>query len=203
MSGWEAHLGYALAWAGFGLTHSLLARQTVKAWLRPSLGPWYRLAYNLLAAVQIGAVWLVGWLLLESDTGGFGWSPGPLAGLAAIHVVGWILIILALRGYDLGRLAGTRQIRAYRAGIDEPDDEPLRLDGLHAYVRHPAYTAGFLILWGRAVDEFGLATALWGSAYLVIGARFEERWLARHYGPAYEAYRQRVPAFLPWKGRAV
>lgn len=202
MSGWEGHLGYALAWAGFGLTHSLLARESVKALLRPRLGPYYRLAYNLLATVQIAGVWLVGWSLLDTRSG-FGWPDGPLYGMGALHLLGWVAIILALRGYDLGRLSGLHQIRTHRAGIPDPEDEPLRLDGLHAYVRHPAYAAAFLILWGRATDEFGLASAVWGSAYLLIGARFEERWLARHYGPAYERYRQRVPAFLPWKGRAI
>ena len=50
-------------------------------------------------------------------------------------------------------------------------------------------------------QALGLATAVWGSAYLVIGTAFEERKLRRLYGQAYEDYRARVPAFVPWKGR--
>lgn len=202
MSGWEAHLGYALAWAGFGLTHSLLAREPVKAALRPALGAYYRFTYNLLAAVQVAMVWGIGWALLGGGSA-IGLPVNAVYALWIVHLIGWLALILALLGYDLGRLSGLQQIRAYRAALDEPEDEPLRLDGLHAYVRHPAYAAAFLILWGRAVDAFGLATALWGSLYLVIGAHFEERWLIRHYGPVYEDYRRRVPAFLPWKGRAI
>ncbi len=202
MSGWEDHLVYALAWAGFGLTHSLLAREPVKAHLRPALGPYYRLAYNLFAALQITFVWGLGWVFLGGRSG-IGLPENTGYALLAVHMIGWGAMILALLGYDLGRLSGLQQIRSHRAGLEDPEDEPLRLDGLHAYVRHPAYAAAFLILWGRAADEFGLTTALWGSLYLVIGARFEERWLGRHYGPVYDDYRRQVPAFVPWKGRAI
>jgi protein-S-isoprenylcysteine O-methyltransferase Ste14 len=85
---------------------------------------------------------------------------------------------------------------------DRDAPEPLRLDGPHRFVRHPLYTALFLVLWGRAFDEAMIATAVWGSLYLIVGTRFEERKLLRLHGAAYARYRARVPAFLPWKGRA-
>ena len=197
-----AHLAYALAWASFGAIHSLLARDFIKIRLRPKLGAAYRLAYNGLAAAHLLAVWWVGRTVFAGAAGFAlaGWIRG---GLLAVEIAGWLLMAVALGGYDLGRLGGLRQIRARRLGVSEPEDEPLRLDGLHRFVRHPVYAAGFLILWGRVAGEFDLATALWGSLYLVAGARFEERWLARHYGEAYAAYRRRVPAFIPWKGRVL
>ncbi len=74
--------------------------------------------------------------------------------------------------------------------------------GFYAYVRHPFYAAGFLILWGTAWTDLTLATALLGSFYLVIGLRFEERRLKQLYGEHYHAYRNRVPAFFPWRGKA-
>jgi protein-S-isoprenylcysteine O-methyltransferase Ste14 len=88
-------------------------------------------------------------------------------------------------------------------GIDESDDEPLRLDGLHRFVRHPLYTGVFLILWGRVDGDFELATAVWGSLYLLIGTWFEERRLVKLYDGSYVDYRRRVPAFIPWRGRAL
>ena len=115
----------------------------------------------------------------------------------------WGLMIAGLGGYDIGRLGGLRQIRAARLGLIEDEDEPLRRDGLHRFVRHPLYGAGFLILWGNVGGEFELATAIWGSLYLIVGARFEERWLLARYGEAYADYRRRVPAFIPWKGKAL
>ncbi len=100
-------------------------------------------------------------------------------------------------GYDRGRFVGTTQLRV----PDMVPDEDLRIDGLHRYVRHPLYSGLFLVLWGHAQTEFALATALWGSLYLVIGTGFEERRLIARYGQAYTAYRARVPAYLPWRGR--
>lgn len=127
----------------------------------------------------------------------------------AIEALRWALLLaglgvflVAARGYDLGRLAGTAQWRAAKEGRSLAEDEPLRTDGLHAHVRHPLYLGGLLLLWGLARDPLSLATAVWGSAYLIIGARFEERKLLRLYGETYRAYRARVPAFLPWRGRA-
>lgn len=197
-----AHLLFATAWLTFAAVHSLLAGESAKRRLRPRLGAFYRLVYNVVAVAHLSLVWLVGrWTLGGADP--FALPPGARTAVDAIEVVGWLLLLVGLRGYDLGRLVGARQIRNRRRGIDEPEDEPLRLDGLHRYVRHPLYAGAMLILWGRAVDPFGVATAVWGTAYMLVGTWFEERKLLRLYGEAYAAYRRRVPAFLPWKGRAV
>ena len=78
----------------------------------------------------------------------------------------------------------------------------LIVSGFYAYVRHPFYAAGFLILWGTAWTDLALATALLGIFYLVIGSRFEEGRLKQLYGKNYHAYHNRVPAFYPWRGKA-
>ena len=103
---------------------------------------------------------------------------------------------------DLRRFLGTAQIRAYRSGEPFEEDEVLIVSGFYAYVRHPFYAAGFLILWGTAWTDLALATALLGIFYLVIGSRFEERRLKQLYGKNCHAYRNRVPAFFPWRGKA-
>lgn len=192
MGDWQAHAVYALAWLSFGAGHSWLANQSVKDRLRPLLGGWERLAYNLVALLHIAAVLAVGWITLAAA------PPFPLplwlqAAMTAISVLGLILLVWFARSYDLARFAGTHQIR----NPDTAEDEPLRTDGIHAHVRHPLYTAAFLVLWGRAVDPLGLATAVWASLYLVIGSRFEERRLLRLHGREYAEYRQTVPAFVP------
>jgi protein-S-isoprenylcysteine O-methyltransferase Ste14 len=109
---------------------------------------------------------------------------------------------MALREYDLGRFSGLSQIKAHRRGAPEPGDEPLIIHGMHQFVRHPLYLGAYLIFWGGAGDDFGLATAIWGSLYLWIGARHEERSLLALYGQAYTAYQTQVPAIVPWKRRA-
>lgn len=197
----EAHLVNALAWLSFGGVHSLLAGDWSKRHLRPILGASYRLSYNAFATVHLMLIWWLGHMMFKDETP-FGFPVEFQRLLLAVYVCGWLIMLVGMRGYDLGRLAGIRQILDSLRGVQDTDDEPLRLDGLHRYVRHPLYTAGFLILWGRVTGEFDLATALWGSLYLLIGTWFEERRLVRLYGAEYAEYRRRVPAFFPWKGRA-
>ncbi len=193
-----AHLIYAALWLSFGAGHSLLAGDVLK---RP-FGARYRLAYNAIATLHLLAIYALGhWLFADAAPLDLPeWLRVPMW---ALHLVGWGLLLYGATGYDLGRLSGLRQLETARHHRVEPDDEPLRVDGLHRYVRHPLYAAGFPILWSVAVDQMHLATAIWGSLYLVIGARVEEGRLLRLYGASYRDYRRRVPALVPWKGAAI
>ncbi len=202
MSDPSAHLWYGAAWLAFGALHSLLAALPVKRRLAPWFGAWYRLAYNLFAAVSFAGVWLLGRALLGGQPA-FGWTAGGEWALLAVQGLGVAILAGGLRGYDLGRFGGLRQIRNHHAGRSEPEDETLRLDGLHRYVRHPLYLGALLFLWGGATDPLGLATAAWATLYLGIGTVFEERKLLQIYGSAYAEYRVRVPALVPWRGRAL
>lgn len=187
-------IAYAMAWAFFALGHSGLAAPAVKRRLALRLGRGMRLAYNAVAVAQFALIAWVGTTAL-GDRPAFALPAWAVAALAAIHLAGWVVLVGSARFYDLGRLAGTAQWR----GASE--DEGLRLDGPHAWVRHPLYAGGYLILWGAAISPLGLATALWGSLYLALGTWFEERKLLAEYGETYACYRRRVPALIPWKGR--
>ncbi|MBI3452494.1 MAG: isoprenylcysteine carboxylmethyltransferase family protein [Rhodospirillales bacterium] len=197
-----AHIVYFLAWLSFALGHSILAATGVKARLVPLFGAGYRLAYNLFAAAHIALVWGIGRTMLAGAPA-FARPDWLKFLMPAMAAVGAAALLGGLAGYDLGRFGGLAQLRAARAGAPLDEDGPLHIGGLNRWVRHPLYAGGFLVLWGLASDPLGLATALWGSLYLVIGARFEERKLLRLYGQAYADYRARVPAFVPWRGRAV
>lgn len=198
----SAQILYGLAWLSFGLGHSVLALESVKARLRPWFGSGYRLAYNLVSLLHLGAVFVLGHWLLD-DEPAFDLPPVAETGLLVSLIGGIALMIGAARGYDLARLLGTRQIRCDRAGLQVPDDEPLRRDGLHRFVRHPIYAGAILFLWGGAADPLGLATAVWGTVYLLVGIVLEERKLVHLYGESYRHYRMRVPALIPWRGRAI
>ena len=199
----QAHLIYALGWLSFGAVHSVLAGPGAKHRLNALFGDYYRLSYNLFAVLHIGAVWVFGQRTLDASP--FALEPGIETALTAIRGLGVLVLILALREYDLGLFSGLKQIRAGKQGAatngDEDGDEPLVTDGLHRFVRHPLYLGVIMILWGGAVSDFGLATAVWGSLYLFIGARHEERSLSALYGEAYADYKRRVPAVIPWKGK--
>lgn len=202
MDPFAAHILYGLAWLSFGAGHSLLAGRRAKARLEPALGPYYRLAYNGFAAVHIAAVWLLGaWLI--GGAAAFALPGAVRAVLWGISGLGLIVLLVALRDYDLGRFAGTAQIRSSSRGTAEPEDEPLHTGGFHAYVRHPLYAGAYLLVWGNAQDPFGLATAVWASVYLAVGTACEERRLLALYGDAYARYRAKVPALIPWRGKVL
>lgn len=182
---------YALAWLSFGIGHSLLAGARRNRGALAVMGRFHRIAYNLVAFVHLGIVLALGrWL--AADSGGFA-LPVWLVWLEnAMVAAGLALGLAALRSYRAAPFVGLAQLRG-----DGDDDEPLALDGLHRWMRHPLYSASFLILWGLARSPLGLATAIWASLYLVIGSRIEERRLIARYGDAYRAYRRDTPAFLP------
>ncbi len=196
----QAHTVYALAWLSFGAGHSVLAADWAKGQLETFLGAYYRLAYNLFSTVHITLVWAFGDVVL-GRVPSFHLEPRVEAALSGISVLGWVVLVLALREYDLGRFSGLSQLSAHRRGGPPPEDETLVTGGLHRFVRHPLYLGAYMILWGGATGEFGLATAAWGSLYLTLGAQFEERALLSTYGEAYRVYQRRVPAVIPWKGR--
>ncbi len=192
---------YGVMWAAFGMCHSLLASETVKARLHGWLGAGYRLAYNGFAVISLAALFWGGHALLGALPA-FDLSGPHKIGLGGLEIAGWVLMFIALGGYDLGRFAGTAQMRAAKTGEALDEDGPLRTEGLHRYVRHPLYSAVFLVLWGAVWSPFGLMTAIFGSIYLLCGTWLEERRLIARYGDAYTAYRARVPAYVPWRGRA-
>lgn len=195
----QAHLIYALGWLSFGAVHSILAAPSVQKRLLPFFGVAYRLCYNLFAMLHIGGVMALGGSMLSDQA--YSFEPGVAEAMIAIRILGVVVLLMALREYDLSLLSGLKQIRTGNRNTASKEDETLVTDGLHRFVRHPLYLGVYMIFWGGAVSDFGLATAVWGSLYLFIGARHEERSLSALYGEAYAEYQKRVPAVIPWKGR--
>ena len=195
----EAQAIYGLAWLSFGVFHSVFAGVAAKRRLDSLFGVYYRLAYNLWAGLHIAAVWALGGALIGDQP--YDLEPGVAGAMNGIGVLGVVVLVLALREYDLGRFSGMAQIRAQKKEITLSEDEPLITGGLHLFVRHPLYLGVYLILWGRATGDFELATAVWGSVYLVIGAAFEDRKLLALYGDEFRDYKDRIPAVIPWRGR--
>jgi phospholipid methyltransferase len=78
--------------------------------------------------------------------------------------------------------------------------------GPYRWVRHPFYLATLLVDGGICVTARSLWFAV-GAMTLSVAVHlrtmaWEETALARLFGPTYDAYRSRVPQFLPWKGPA-
>ena len=188
-------IAYAGAWLVFGLVHSLSSREPAKAVLRRMVGRGMRLCWNGLAVVELAVVLWVGKIAMVAvplDRPGWVMVAQGGIGIGGLVVLGW-----AVRGYDMRRFVGVAQI-----GGDVEDEEPFRVDGMLGFVRHPLYLGALMVLAGVVRDTTSLATAVFATGYILVGLRFEERALIRRFGPAYEAYRARVPALVPWRGRA-
>jgi protein-S-isoprenylcysteine O-methyltransferase Ste14 len=73
--------------------------------------------------------------------------------------------------------------------------------GLHGRVRHPIYLAHWLMLTAWTIGAGTVAmVALWCFAVVtgVFLIMFEDRELESRFGEEYRAYKQRVPAVLPF-----
>lgn len=188
----------AIAAAAWCAVHSLLIAPCCEAWLerrRPGLAAWHRLLYNLVAAATLIPLWL-----LFRDLPGeplWRWHGGWQALRAGLLL--WFLVLgwLGSLAHDGRAFLGLRRIRDARA--DRPPAPPsLSRAGVLGAVRHPWYGAGIALV--IAWSDFTTTNVAWRAVfvlYLLVGARIEDRRLARRFGPEFARYRREVPAFLP------
>jgi len=156
---------FGLFLTGYFVLHSLLADTRIKERLYLMIPiRYYRLFYN---AISIGG--LVGLLLMfrQLPADRLFTVPSWIGGL--LMAIGGLLLLLALRNYDLGEFSGTHQL----SNNGNTPNHSLNTKGLNAFVRHPA------------------------SLYLIIGTRLEEQKLVAVFGEEYLGYRERVGRFLP------
>jgi protein-S-isoprenylcysteine O-methyltransferase Ste14 len=186
---WVVDLGWLFA---FGLQHSGMARAGFKYWwTRQIPAPLERSCYVASSgALGLGLAWT--W----QPVGGDPWWQGPrwlsvVPVLAALGT-GWICW-----RFDTAAFLGLRQ--AWTAGQEgEPDQ--LSVEGAYRYVRHPLMAGMLMLLWLHPVMTPTLALLSGGlTLYIAVGTYLEERDLLRRFGAAYAAYRQRVPALIPWR----
>jgi len=116
---------------------------------------------------------------------------------AVLLVVGGIILAASL-------FFGTPVLRI--APLTRPDpSEPLRTDGLYAWVRHPLmvcdvfWPLGWSLLFGSVIGV--LLTPAWLLVIWVLTC-VEEEAMVRAYGDAYRAYQSRVPRLFPRLSRA-
>lgn len=181
----------ALAWAGYGGLHSLLAAPSPKAWILdhlPGMARYYRLGYNILATVLLIP------LLLATEWAADDWLwrwQGAWAWVAhGVTVLMMLGFMWSSRAYDM---------RVFMGLEEQQTESPagFGLSPLHRWVRHPWYTLGLLWLWTRDMDSARLAAALTITLYVWLGAYLEDRKLEREWGARYRDYRAKIPGLLP------
>jgi protein-S-isoprenylcysteine O-methyltransferase Ste14 len=189
-----------LMWAVWGGLHSLLVSP---AWMRtvsarfPGLCPWYRLAYNCLAVLTILPPLYFKDALAGETLLAWGGVLLPVR-FALLGAAVW-LFWAGARQFDLRVVGGLAQLRSACSFAGSPYAEELRTTGILGRVRHPWYGGALLLLWTRtgAFDAAELVTSLVLTAYVLVGARLEERKLEHVHGQAYLDYRRATPMFFP------
>jgi len=181
-----------LLWCGYFVLHSLLAGETVKAYVNqrlPGVFPYYRLFYNLVALITLVPIAIIhlqdnsNLILLWPE-----WSSTLTTTASLAALLGFIW---SLRYYDMAVFSGLARCRK----------EKLSLSPMHRFVRHPWYLFALIIIWSRDQSSLQLSSSIMVTLYFFIGAKLEERKLLQEYGWACEEYINSVPGIIPrpWK----
>ena len=150
--------------------------------------------YATIASLQLLALftlWSPSGILLWRAEGWAFWA------MTAAFAASWGLLTKA--SFDAGPevQSGALGWNALARGV-RPTFPPMPVTGLFRVVRQPIYVSFALVLWTSPVwtlDLVALATAY--TAYCVIAPRWKERRFERLFGAKFDAYRARVPYWLP------
>jgi len=113
----------------------------------------------------------------------------------------WTGTALAVAGLAFSVWARRVLGRNWSAIVTLKQGHELVTRGPYALVRHPIYTGLLLAFVGSAIAR-GHRSGLLAAALFFLAAlrkyRLEERWMRERFGEAYEAYRSRVKAIVPF-----
>jgi methanethiol S-methyltransferase len=199
-----ALLANGLLLVQFPLAHSLLLTGPGRRWLgNVPLGLHAR-ALSTTTYATIASIQLLALFVLWSPSGIIWWqAEGTALGLITLcYVASWLLLMKA--SFDAGpevQSGALGWLSVLQAKKPVYPDMPVT--GLFRVIRHPIYFAFALTLWTVPVwtpDQLALATVF--TAYCVLAPVLKERRFKGLYGSRFEAYRARVPYFLPrWPSR--
>ncbi|MBS3796257.1 MULTISPECIES: methyltransferase family protein [unclassified Pseudoalteromonas] len=178
----------------FGFHHSLAARSSFKA----------KLNQIVPAAVERSIYVLISGLFMFAFC--FYWQ--PIAGtvwqtdnqvaviiLRALHVFGWLILVLATFEIDHFHLMGLKQ----SLSMNPEDGHEFKEIFLYKMVRHPIQTGVLMGVWFTpymSMTQFMLSVCM--TVYIFIGLYFEEKSLVSRFGNVYVDYKKRVPAVIPF-----
>lgn len=192
----------SIGWMFWCILHSLLISGRINEFIRQKGGLLqgsYRLLYNLFSLLSLLPLLCYQYSLPQEVL--FSWS--AYLRLPQSILLGYALLMLyaGRKVYDTAYLIGIRQWKSYKQGQELPA-LPFTCEGALAYVRHPWYSSGLVLLWTLGpITDSNLPTRIILSLYFIIGTLLEERKLLRELGEPYKSYQRQVPMLIPWKGR--
>ena len=180
--------GMWVCWAVYWLWASRSAKRSER---RETLGS--RLLHVLPLLLAVWLLWsnrVPGSLL---DARLYPWAPWEFLLAALVTALGLLFTVWA-RVHIGSNWSGVVTIKQGHDLIDT---------GPYALVRHPIYTGLLVAFLGSALargEWRGLVAVLIAWAALWRKLRLEELWMTERFGEKYLAYRERVPALVPfWK----
>jgi protein-S-isoprenylcysteine O-methyltransferase Ste14 len=190
----------AALWTAYGAAHSALISLTATRLFRKALGSgyrFYRLGFNTFSAFTLVLLILYSRSPRFHGETVFAWSGHWRILRYTLIAVGAALVISGARHYDMRQFLGIRQIRSH-ASIGMTQSGHFDRTGILGLVRHPWYTAVFILLWTGDQNAAAITINLVLSAYLVIGTILEERKLVLEFGDEYRRYQKEVSMFIPF-----
>lgn len=188
----------AFFWIGWCGLHSLLISRRAQKLAGRFLGRYagtYRILYVLFGTFTLIPLLWYQFSLPQSVLVQAG-LPVRLIQFSLV-IYGLVMLYLGARVYDMYFFLGITQWRNGRTHSRTPA-LPFRTDGILAWVRHPWYCGGIAFICGfGAITDVYLLTRIILTAYLLIGARLEEKRLTASLGERYLAYRRKVPMLIP------
>lgn len=178
----------------FALQHSGMARRGFKDRLTRWVPGYLERSVYVAAS---GLVTLVQPLIWQPLPGDDIWQ-GPvwLIGISLAGAAGAAVCFLQI---DRADFLGLRQVGI---GALPEQAEALRITGPYRWIRHPLMLGTLVFLWGLPTMPPELLLLDGGlTVYILLAIHLEEREMVRRFGAAYEAYRVKVPALIPWRRR--
>jgi protein-S-isoprenylcysteine O-methyltransferase Ste14 len=179
----------------FFAQHSLMIRRPYRRWLSRHIrieyhGTLYTIASGV-ALLTVFVFWQTSAITLANPQGIVRFMMRAVFFLSGVLLV-WTLG--ALRPFDPFGLFG---LVSHLRGA-EPLQTPFVIRGPYRWVRHPLYLVCLMAIWSgpELTADRMLFNALW-TAWLVVGARLEERDLTAEFGDAYRRYQRAVPMLIP------
>jgi protein-S-isoprenylcysteine O-methyltransferase Ste14 len=192
------YLHLIIHWLLFYGVHSAMASTRAKDWVSQHAKgsvPYYRFMYN---GVSLLLFFMAVWVQTEIEEERWYSSQVLFILGLVLMILGLVMAYLSFRNYQMSEFLGLMQWRnkTFNAAISEE----LKINGLNQLMRHPLYTASYLLLFGYLMYK-----PCWGSfifsfigcVYLYVGARWEEKKLLKQFGSAYQNYQMNVPMFWP------
>ena len=178
-----------VAWFIIRLPHQLKARKTPIA---RRAGGWRDRVLLVISSTGLGVIPMIYVFTGEPDFADYPFEP----------MLGMVGVVLMIGALVLFRLTHKHLGRNWSVTLDTRKTHKLVDTGIYAHVRHPMYSAFWLLALSQAAllpNWFaGLAGPVaWGILFFLRVGR-EERLMVDTFGDQYRRYMQRTKRVLPW-----